>query len=98
MDSLPNMDSSNNSFFSEKMRNVLGRIWAFWGLIWFVSTLLIAIIFYLPCFVLKEPTKANWHRIVSQIWMRVYLFIIGCSIKMGTATSKIKLLCFITFF
>jgi 1-acyl-sn-glycerol-3-phosphate acyltransferase len=63
------------------LRNVLGRIWAFWGLIWFVSSLFVAILFYLPCFGLKEPSKAKWHRIVSQIWMRAYLFIIGCSIK-----------------
>ncbi|MCX6263016.1 MAG: lysophospholipid acyltransferase family protein [Bacteroidetes bacterium] len=81
MDSLPNMVSSNNSFFSEKLRDVLGRIWAFWGLIWFISSLLVVIIFYFPCFVLKEPAKAKWHRIVSQTWMRLYLFIIGCSIK-----------------
>ena len=81
MNSPPNMVSLNTSFFSENLRNVLGRIWAFWGLIWFVSSLFVAIIFYLPCFALKEPAKAKWHRIVSQIWMRAYLFIIGCSIK-----------------
>jgi 1-acyl-sn-glycerol-3-phosphate acyltransferase len=53
------MVSTNTTFFSEKLRNVLGRIWAFWGLIWFVSSLLVVIVFYLPCFVLKEPAKAK---------------------------------------
>lgn len=69
------------SFFPDWFLSIAGRIWAFWGLIWFVSTLLVAIIFYLPCFLLKEPAKAQWHRIVSQVWMRLYLYIIGCSIK-----------------
>ena len=71
------------SFFSvliHRLQSIAARIWACWGLVIFVSTLLIAIIFYLPCFVLQEPHKANWHRIVSRRWMRFYLFTIGCSI------------------
>ncbi|MEI8111868.1 MAG: lysophospholipid acyltransferase family protein [Chitinophagia bacterium] len=69
------------SFFFERLQSIAARIWAFWGLIVFITTLLVAIIFYLPCFVLQEPQKANWHRLVSRVWMQFYLFTIGCSIK-----------------
>lgn len=62
-------------------KEIFGRIWALWGLLLFVSTMIIAYIFYSPCHFLKEPAKANWHRKVSQVWMRVYLWAIGCPLK-----------------
>jgi 1-acyl-sn-glycerol-3-phosphate acyltransferase len=76
-----NKHKSHTSFFPDWFLSITGRLWAVWGLIWFVSSLLVVIIFYLPCFLLHEPAKANWHRIVSQVWMRLYLLIIGCPIK-----------------
>lgn len=60
---------------------IFARIWALWALLLFVATLLIAIWFYLPCFFLEEPSKARWHRIVSRVWMVVYLTLIGCPIR-----------------
>jgi 1-acyl-sn-glycerol-3-phosphate acyltransferase len=60
---------------------VFARVWALWGLVFFVSTLLVAILFYLPCFLLSDPAKAKWHRQVSRIWMRVYLSFIGCPLS-----------------
>lgn len=60
---------------------IFARIWALWALLLFMATLLIAIWFYLPCFVLEEPSKARWHRIVSRVWMAVYLTLIGCPIR-----------------
>ena len=58
-----------------------GRIWAIWGLLCFISTLLIAILFYSPCFFLGDPAKARWHRKVSRVWMIIYLNLIGCPLK-----------------
>lgn len=43
--------------------------------------MLIAIVFYLPCFIIKEPTAARWHRRVSRVWMTVFLNLIGCPLK-----------------
>ena len=60
------------------IKNITGRIWALWGLLFFIGTMLIAIIFYLPCFLLKEPYAAQWHRLVSRVWMTIYLNAIGC--------------------
>lgn len=63
------------------VKEIFGRIWAFWGLIVFTITLLIALFFYLPCFFLKEPQKAQWHRQVSRVWMWIFLNSIGCPLK-----------------
>ena len=61
--------------------NVLGRIWALWAVIVFVPTMLVAFVFYLPCFLLKEPLLARWHRQVSRVWMTVFLNLIGCPLR-----------------
>lgn len=71
------------------LREIFGRIWALWGLVAFISTMLIAIFFYLPCFLLREPKAAHWHRQVSRVWMRVYLTLIGCPLSVkGAAYFK----------
>ncbi len=57
---------------------VAGRIWALWGLLLFIGTLLIAMAFYVFCFTMQEPARAKWHRHVSRVWMSIYLFCIGC--------------------
>ncbi len=60
---------------------IVGRIMAVWALILFIVTMIPAIVFYLPCFLLKEPAKASWHRHVSRVWMWIYLHLIGCPLK-----------------
>ena len=71
------MSSKQNHWLTE----IWGRIWALWALLLFVSTMLIAFIFYLPCFLLKEPKAARWHRSVSRVWMIFYLNLIGCPLQ-----------------
>src|SRR4030095_3764265 len=65
------------TFFKE----IFGRIWALWGLLFFASTMFVAYLFYIPCHFLKEPRKARWHRIVSRRWMWVFLRGVGCPLK-----------------
>lgn len=67
------------------IKEILGRVFALWALLVFVPTMFVAIIFYLPCFVLPEPQKAQWHRAVSQVWMQVFLHAIGCPLKVKGA-------------
>ena len=69
------------------LKEIFARIWALWGLLLFVSTMFIAYIFYIPCHFLKEPQKANWHRRVSQVWMFIYLTLIGCPLKVKGANN-----------
>lgn len=66
-------------------KEIFGRIWALWGLVLFVVTMLIVFPFYLPCFMLAKKPAAAWHRNVCAVWMRVYLFFIGCSFKVRNA-------------
>ena len=59
-------------------KEIFARIWALWALLFFVVTMLVAYVFYIPCHFLKEPQKAKWHRHVSRVWMFIYLHLIGC--------------------
>jgi 1-acyl-sn-glycerol-3-phosphate acyltransferase len=63
------------------LKEIFARIWAIWGLTWFVVTILVAVIFYSPCFFMKEPAAGKYHRKVSRAWMVVYLYLIGCPFK-----------------
>lgn len=65
------------NFFKE----IFARIWALWALLFFLSTMFIAYIFYIPCHFLKEPQKAIWHRRVSRVWMFLFLTFTGCPLK-----------------
>lgn len=73
------MQSAGNepSSFSP-LKSFFGRIFAAWALLLFVNSLPLAFIFFLPCFWLKEPFKARWHRKVARVWMRIFLTMIGC--------------------
>ncbi len=63
------------------LKAIAGRIWALWGLCLFISTMIIALLFYSLCYLMKEPQRARWHRHVSRVWMRFYLLCIGCPLK-----------------
>jgi 1-acyl-sn-glycerol-3-phosphate acyltransferase len=63
---------------TDKIRLYKGRILAFWALIVFASTMFLFIWFYLACFFLQEPNKTRWHRVISRIWMGLFLTLIGC--------------------
>ncbi len=62
---------------------IWGRIWAAWAALLFVSTMLVAMIFYTFCFLMREPKAARWHRRVSNIWMTLYLNLIGCPLRVS---------------
>ncbi len=63
------------------IKEIFGRIWALWALLLFLSTMFIAIIFYLGCYLIKEPWAAKWHRHVSRVWMTFFLNLAGCPLK-----------------
>ncbi|HXL56024.1 MAG TPA: lysophospholipid acyltransferase family protein [Chitinophagaceae bacterium] len=60
---------------------IFARFWAPWGIVLFLSTMMIAFIFYIPCFIIKEPYAGRWHRKVSRVWMTIFLNLIGCPFK-----------------
>ena len=63
------------------IKNIIARTLAIWSMLVFVSTMMIFLWFYLICFFLPEPNKTKWHRQVSRIWMRIFLFLSGCTFE-----------------
>ncbi|MEY3738234.1 MAG: hypothetical protein RL544_1012 [Bacteroidota bacterium] len=82
------MSDSNIKLSTGKF--IVGRILAVWAIFIFASTMMVAVLFLLPCFVLSEPAIARLHRRITQIWMRFFLFFIGCRIKIKGAHHFVK--------
>ena len=61
--------------------NIFGRIWALWGLITFLVTLLIIFLPSMLSHLMQEQRGQKYFIAVSKIWMNVWLFLIGCPVK-----------------
>ena len=60
-------------------KNILGRIWAVWGALVFVLTMLIFLIpFFLFIYFQEEPVKTNRFIRYSRVWMDIFLGLVGC--------------------
>lgn len=64
-------------------KNIFGRIWAVWGLISFLITFLIIFLPSMIAYLLKEPAGQRYFIAVSKVWMNVWLFLIGCPVKVS---------------
>lgn len=62
-------------------KEIFGRIWALWGLLVFIATLLVIVIPILITFLIKEPQGTEIFRRISKLWMTVFLTMIGCRLK-----------------
>lgn len=62
------------------MKTLFGRIWATWGLIWFVVTMLL----FMPAFIIisfmREPLRTRRFIGFSRVWMGLYMPGIGCPV------------------
>jgi 1-acyl-sn-glycerol-3-phosphate acyltransferase len=66
----------------QMIKNVFGRIWAVWGALVFIGTMLIFLIpFFLFIYFQKEPKKTRRFISYSRIWMDVFLGLVGCPLK-----------------
>src|SRR5690606_10079844 len=63
------------------IKKIFARIWALWGLISFVITFLIFLIPSLFTVFLPELKSQRIFIIISQIWMRIWLSLIGCPLR-----------------
>lgn len=63
------------------MKNILGRVWATWGLICFVVTMLLFMIPFIIVYYMKEPKRTHRFIAVSRLWMGIYMPLIGCPVK-----------------
>ncbi len=63
-------------------KEIFARVLALWGILMFVITMLLFLIpFFLFCYFKPEPVKTNRFVIYSRVWMDVFYFLIGCSLK-----------------
>lgn len=63
------------------MKNILGRIWAGWGLIWFIVTMFIFMIPFIIVYYQAEPVRTRHFVYIARIWMAVYMPLIGCPVS-----------------
>ncbi len=62
-------------------REIAGRIWALWGLISFAATFLVIFLPSMIAYLLPEPRATHYFISVAKIWMDVWLFLVGCPVK-----------------
>lgn len=63
------------------LKNIFARLWALWGLIVFVVTFLIIFIPSMISYLIPDPKGQGFFMWVSRIWMNVWLFLVGCNVK-----------------
>ncbi len=63
------------------IKNIFGRIWAVWGMLVFIITMLIALIPMVFTGHLPEPRRTEAFRKVSNAWMTIFFFLIGCHMR-----------------
>jgi len=64
-------------------KDIFGRIWAIWGLITFFITFCIIFLPSMLSHFFKDPIGQIYFIAVSRIWMNVWLFLIGCPVKVS---------------
>ncbi|TAD82965.1 MAG: 1-acyl-sn-glycerol-3-phosphate acyltransferase [Bacteroidetes bacterium] len=62
-------------------KRILGRLWACWGLVVFLPTLLIAVVPIGISFWVPEPHGMRLFKASAKAWMTVFLYAIGCPLK-----------------
>ncbi len=66
-------------------REIFGRIWAAWGLIFFVLTMFCFMIPFLRIRALPEPRRTRRFIRYSKLWMEIFLHGIGCPLTVKGA-------------
>lgn len=59
------------------LKNILGRIFAFWALLCFISTMLLVLIPITIAGFWKEPRRSHISHTMFALWMDVFFFLIG---------------------
>lgn len=73
------------------IKNIFARIWAIWGLLSFLTTFLIIFLPSMCCYLFKDEKMGQAYFIgVSKIWMRSWLFLIGCPLKINGREYFVK--------
>ncbi len=63
--------------------NIFGRVWALWGLVTFFITFMIIFLPSMLANLMADPKGQKYFIRVSKIWMNVWLFLVGCPVKVS---------------
>jgi len=63
------------------IKEIFGRIWALWGIIIFVVTFLIIFIPSMITYLIPDPKGTDIFIKIARLWMRVWLTLVGCPLK-----------------
>ena len=70
-------------------KEIFARIWAIWGMISFIATFLIIFLPSMFCYLLPDPRGSILFIRLAKIWMSVWLFLVGCPVRVrGTEHFK----------
>jgi 1-acyl-sn-glycerol-3-phosphate acyltransferase len=64
-------------------KNIFGRVWAFWALLSFLITFLIILPPSMLTHLIKDPKGQKYFIAIAKLWMDVWLFLIGCPVKVS---------------
>ena len=67
--------------FTYYFKEIFARVWAVWGLVSFLATFLIIFIPSMLTYLIKGKKGQYAFILVSKVWMRTWLFLVGCSLK-----------------
>ena len=67
--------------FKQAAINILGRLWAIWGLLSFVVTFLVIFIPSMIAYLIPGSKGQDYFIAVSRIWMWIWIRLIGCPAK-----------------
>jgi 1-acyl-sn-glycerol-3-phosphate acyltransferase len=78
-------------------KEIAGRIWALWGMISFVVTFLIIFIPSMITYLLPDPRGATIFTNIARLWMRVWLTLVACPLKIKGKNNFVKdIACIVT--
>lgn len=63
------------------LKEIAGRLCAAWALVTFIITFILVLPFALLSYLFKEPASTAYFIQVSKVWMHIWMFIIGCPVK-----------------
>jgi len=72
------------------LKNIFARIWAFWGLLSFAATFLIIFLPAMVSYLFKERAGQILFIRISKFWMDVWLFLVGCPVRVTGKENFIK--------
>ena len=75
------LNEPGNTTLMNIIKNILGRVFAFWALIIFVPTMFVAFIPIWTVGLWKEPKRTVLFQHVARVWMRIFFFLTGIRIS-----------------